>query len=54
MMVLEKVEMHNFGPYYGTHELVFEGRSNELVLIHGENMAGKTTLLMQSVGACTA
>jgi DNA sulfur modification protein DndD len=45
MMLLKRVEMENFGPYFGTQVIDFEGTSDELVLIHGENMAGKTSLL---------
>lgn len=45
MMLLKRVEMENFGPYFGTQGFDFEGTSDELVLIHGENMAGKTSLL---------
>jgi DNA sulfur modification protein DndD len=45
MMLIKRVEIENFGPYYGVHELTLEGRSRELVLVHGENMAGKTSLL---------
>ena len=45
MMLLKRVEMENFGPYFGTQGFDFEGTSDELVLIHGENMSGKTSLL---------
>lgn len=45
MMLLKLVEIDNFGPYYGKHELEMKGESDELVLVHGENMAGKTSLL---------
>lgn len=44
-MLLRHIELENFGPYYGPHELELKGESDELVLIHGENMAGKTSLL---------
>jgi len=45
MMLLKKIEIENFGPYYGTHELEFNGDVDELILVYGENMAGKTSLL---------
>lgn len=45
MMLIKRVEMENFGPYFGLQGFDFEGTSDELVLIHGENMAGKTSLL---------
>lgn len=45
MMLLKRLEFENFGPYYGAHQIDLKGTSDELVLIHGENMAGKTSLL---------
>jgi DNA sulfur modification protein DndD len=45
MMLIERLQVENFGPYYGVNELRLRGQANELVLIHGENMAGKTSLL---------
>lgn len=45
MMLLKKIEIENFGPYYGDHDLEFKGDVEELVLVWGENMAGKTSLL---------
>lgn len=45
MMLLKRVELENFGPYFGTQTIELKGDSNELVLVHGENMAGKTSLL---------
>jgi DNA sulfur modification protein DndD len=45
VMLLKRVELENFGPYCGAHHLDFKGSSEELVLVHGENMAGKTSLL---------
>lgn len=45
MMLLKLIEMDNFGPYFGKHELEMKGESDELVIVHGENMAGKTSLL---------
>lgn len=43
-MRFKKVEMQNFGPYFGLHTLVF-GLQRPIVVIHGQNMAGKTSLL---------
>lgn len=45
MMLLKSVEIENFGPYCGKHALELQGEADELVLVHGENMAGKTSLL---------
>jgi DNA sulfur modification protein DndD len=45
MMLLKRIEIENFGPYYGRHELEFKGDVDELILVYGENMAGKTSLL---------
>lgn len=36
--------VEDFGPYYGIHEVNF-GTSKPIVIIHGENMRGKTSLL---------
>src|SRR5260370_36378614 len=38
------LQIHNFGPYYSTQSLTF-GESLPVVLVHGPNMAGKTSLL---------
>src|ERR1700730_19066506 len=43
-MLLEKLTLHNFGPYYGAQTLEF-GRQRPIVLVHGANMRGKTSLL---------
>jgi len=45
-VILRKLLLENFGPYYGSHELDL-GVSNEksVVLIHGENMRGKTSIV---------
>ncbi len=45
MMLLKCVNIENFGPYYGKHSLTLKGDTDELVIIHGENMAGKTSFL---------
>lgn len=43
-MRFDKLEMHNFGPYRGDQNLVF-GDSRPIVLVHGDNERGKTSLL---------
>jgi DNA sulfur modification protein DndD len=43
-MRLETIKLHNFGPYYGTQSLQF-GSVRPIVLVHGANMRGKTSLL---------
>lgn len=45
MMLLKKIVIENFGPYFGQHTIELDGDSDELVLVYGENMAGKTSLL---------
>src|SRR4051794_3397846 len=45
MMLLEKIEIENFGPYAGSNVIEIGQRGNALVIVHGENMAGKTSLL---------
>jgi len=43
-MRFKELEMHNFGPYLGTQSLSF-GIKRPLMLVHGPNMTGKTSLL---------
>ena len=43
-MRIDSVKIRNFGPYYGEQELRF-GEGRPIVLVHGENMRGKTSLL---------
>lgn len=43
-MRLSQVKVRNFGPYYGEQVLEF-GEERPIVLVHGENMRGKTSLL---------
>jgi DNA sulfur modification protein DndD len=43
-MRLNQVTLHNFGPYYGSQSLEF-GKVRPIVLVHGANMRGKTSLL---------
>lgn len=45
MMLLKSIEIENFGPYYGLQKVALKGDVNELILVYGENMAGKTSLL---------
>jgi DNA sulfur modification protein DndD len=44
-VIVDLVTMENFGPYHGTHELRLGVGSHPLVVIHGQNMAGKTTII---------
>jgi DNA sulfur modification protein DndD len=44
-MIIDLVTMENFGPYQGTHELRLGLGPHPLVVIHGQNMAGKTTII---------
>ena len=45
-MKILKVDLENFGPYYGVQEIdLSTSKSARIVLIHGENMRGKTTIL---------
>src|SRR5262245_32517570 len=44
-MIVDRVTMENFGPYQGKHELDLGIGSHPLVIIHGQNMAGKTTII---------
>jgi DNA sulfur modification protein DndD len=44
-MIVDLVTMENFGPYRGAHELRLGLGSHPLVVIHGQNMAGKTTII---------
>jgi DNA sulfur modification protein DndD len=44
-MIVDLVTMENFGPYRGAHDLRLGLGSHPLVVIHGQNMAGKTTII---------
>lgn len=45
-MKFRKIVLENFGPYYGTHEIdLTVNDNNPIILFHGENMRGKTSLL---------
>ncbi|AKJ05426.1 DNA sulfur modification protein DndD [Archangium gephyra] len=43
-MLIEKVELHNFGPYKGDHEIAFAAGGAGVHLIRGDNGQGKTSL----------
>ena len=43
--VISKLTLTNFGPYLGQHEVNLGGGHDPLVLVHGENMTGKTSFL---------
>lgn len=45
-MIIRKMILENFGPYYGEHSIIFATHHDSpITLVHGENMRGKTTLL---------
>lgn len=45
-MRIDKLEIENFGPFYGRHEIRFStSESSPVTLVHAENMRGKTTIL---------
>ena len=44
-MIIEKLELDNFGPFYGQSEIQLGGDSRPIVVIHGDNMSGKTSIL---------
>ena len=44
-MKIERVEIENFGPYFGRHAVTLGSGRQPLVLIHGDNMRGKTSFL---------
>ena len=43
-MQLNDITLHNFGPYYGEQSIAF-GTKRPIVIVHGDNMRGKTSLL---------
>lgn len=44
-MLIRKLKLYNLGPYYGSHEIDLEvSLAAPIILIHGENMRGKTCL----------
>jgi DNA sulfur modification protein DndD len=44
-LIIERLEMENFGPFYGSQILELGVDEQPLVVIHGRNMSGKTTVL---------
>src|SRR3954470_999018 len=44
-MKIDRVEIENFGPYYGKHMIDLGSGDQPLVIIHGDNMRGKTSFL---------
>lgn len=44
-MIIEKLELENFGPFFGHAEIKLGGDSRPIVVVHGDNMAGKTSIL---------
>jgi DNA sulfur modification protein DndD len=45
-MKFKSIEIENFGPYFGLNKISLETNSNSpVILIHGENERGKTSLL---------
>ena len=44
-MNIDRVELLNFGPYFGSQSVSLGVGAQPLVVIHGENMSGKTSFL---------
>jgi DNA sulfur modification protein DndD len=44
-VIVDVLTMENFGPYHGPHELTLGLGSHPVVVIHGQNMTGKTTII---------
>jgi DNA sulfur modification protein DndD len=45
-MKFKSIEIENFGPYFGVNQMNLETNSHSpIILIHGENERGKTSLL---------
>jgi DNA sulfur modification protein DndD len=44
-VIIERIEIENFGPYYERQSLDLGSGDHPLIVIHGENMSGKTSLL---------
>jgi DNA sulfur modification protein DndD len=44
-VIIEKLELENFGPFYGRAEIQLGGGGRPIVVVHGDNMAGKTSIL---------
>lgn len=43
-MIIEKISIHNFGPFQGDHEIEFDAKENGVHIIRGGNGQGKTSL----------
>lgn len=43
-IIIEKIEMLNFGPYYRNHEILFKNEGEGIHLIRGGNGQGKTSI----------
>lgn len=43
-MLIEKIQLFNFGPYYDNHEIVFENKGSGIHIIRGGNGHGKTSI----------
>ena len=44
-MRITQIKVHNFGPFYGEHQLDFSSNENGVYVIHGNTGQGKTSLL---------
>jgi DNA sulfur modification protein DndD len=44
-VIIERVQVENFGPYYGKQSVKLGSGDQPLIVIHGENMSGKTSFL---------
>lgn len=44
-MIIERMEIENFGPYYGKQSVELGSGDQPLIVVHGENMSGKTSFL---------
>jgi len=43
-MMIERIKMHNFGPFYQDHEIIFANNGSGVHLIRGDNGQGKTSI----------
>jgi DNA sulfur modification protein DndD len=43
-IIIQKIEMFNFGPYYGNHQILFGNDGSGIHLIRGGNGQGKTSI----------
>ena len=43
-MIVERIDLTNFGPFHGQHELTFPGDGTGVHLIRGDNGQGKTSI----------